>query len=199
MEFFEENPISIKEVENIESDIESFQTEVTVYSMNNRMDISSRLQTKYKLSLKKINGVQYSRLDFFPEFTNGLARSVISDDVQMILQDGTTVTTNTYPMYQEIEDIPIKIGSVTVINSKAKEFLPGFENIEYFESIDDIPEISEQEYNSLLESETTEKVESLLFGNPADLSYEETIVEVYNNIEINTIEDSLFKIFINNE
>lgn len=81
----------------------------------------------------------------------------------------------------------------------SKKNIPGFENVEYFESIDDIPEISEQEYNSLLESETTEKVESLLFGNPADLSYEETIVEVYNNMEINTIEDSLFKIFINNE
>lgn len=39
-----------------------------------------------------------------------------------------------------------------------------------------------------------EEVENMKYGNPADLSYQETIIEMYNDIEINNLDEDLFKI-----
>ena len=291
-EMFEENPVTINWQKDNDIELKSFQADVSIYSMNNRTDTSSQLKNKYRMSLKTIDEVQYSRLDFLPEFGNSVAQSVVTDDTEMILfdtatneiecrlpiqetmsadlaflgmetalskinldfvksesnrllldvteneknsmmidipntyffdneyetrvstrvmfdteeetlsqveivmiqQDGTIVTTTTYPMYQDYEDVPIRIGTVTVVNSKAQNLLSGFEDAEYFESVDVIPEISDEEYEQLLESGELVEVDNMLFGNPADMSYEETIIEVYNDIEINNVDESLFKI-----
>ncbi len=291
-EMFEENPVTINWQKDNDIELKSFQADVSIYSMNNRTDTSSQLKNKYRMSLKTIDEVQYSRLDFLPEFGNGVAQSVVTDDTEMILfdtvtneieyrlpiqetmsadlaflgmetalskinldfvksesnrllldvteneknsmmidipntyffdneyetrvstrvmfdteeetlsqveivmiqQDGTIVTTTTYPMYQDYEGVPIRIGTVTVVNSKAQNLLSGFEDAEYFESVDEIPEISDEEYEQLLESGELVEVDNMLFGNPADMSYEETIIEVYNDIEINNVDESLFKI-----
>lgn len=111
-----------------------------------------------------------------------------------IHQDGTEVTTTIYPMYEEKDGIPIKIGSVTVVDSKAAGLLEGFEGVEYFNSIDEIPEISDEELEALAELGEIEEVENMKYGNPADLSYQETIIEMYNDIEINNLDEYLFKI-----
>lgn len=298
-EIFQENPVTINWEQNkTSSDIKSFQANVSVYSMNNRTDTSSVLQSKYKMSLSTINENQYNRLDFSPEFGGGKAHSVVSDNSQIILfdtnsneieyripmqenisqdlaflgmesavskinldlikseskrlsldliedskkslmldipssyffnnsnssesristrvmfdveqevlsqvevvsvrEDGTKITTNSYPMYQDNDGTPIKIGLVTVVKSEAPELLQGFEDAQYFESIDDIPEMSDAEYERILESGEFEEVENMTFGNPADLSYEETILEVYSDIEINTVDESAFRILLNN-
>lgn len=296
-QMFEENPVTISWQQNETSDdVKSFKANVSVYSINNRTDTSSVLQTKYRMSLSTINGTQYNRLDFSPEFSGGKTRSVVSDNSQIILfdtssneieykismqenispdlaflgmesavsrinldlikseskrlsldlvedskktltldipnsyfsdnsnslekristrvafdveqevlqqievvtlrEDGTKITTTSYPMYQEKDDVPIKIGLVTVLNSQASEILPGFEDAQYFDSIDDIPEMSDEEYERILESGEFEEVENMTFGNPADLSYEEIILEVYNDIEINTVDESAFRILL---
>ncbi len=294
-QIFQENPLTISWQQNETSDdIKSFQANVSIYSINNRTDTSSVLQTKYRMSLSTINGTQYNRLDFSPEFSGGKARSVVSDNSQVILfdtssneieykismqenispdiaflgmesavskinldliksesqrlsldlvedskkiltldipssyffdnslekristrvafdveqevlqqievvtlrEDGTKITTTSYPMYQEKNGVPIKIGLVTVLNSQASEILPGFEDAQYFDSIDDIPEMSDEEYERILESGEFEEVENMTFGNPADLSYEEIILEVYNDIEINTVDESAFRILL---
>lgn len=114
-----------------------------------------------------------------------------------VLDDGTKVTTTVYEMYEESEGEMIKIGSVTVVNSQAAVLLPGFEDAEYFKSINDIPEISEAEYEKLVEKGSVEVVEDMKFGNPADMSYEEIIVEMYSNIEINNVEDACFRMLLN--
>ena len=113
-----------------------------------------------------------------------------------VLEDGTKVTTTVYEMYEESEGEMIKIGSVTVVNSEAATLLPGFEDVEYFESIEEIPEISETEYEELVEKGSVEVIEDMNFGNPADMSYEEVIVEMYSNIEINSVEDASFRILL---
>ena len=119
-------------------------------------------------------------------------------EVVSVRADGTKITTNSYPMYQDNDGTPIKIGLVTVVKSEAPELLQGFEDVQYFDSIDDIPEMSDAEYERILESGEFEEVENMTFGNPADLSYEETILEVYSDIEINTVDESAFKILLNN-
>lgn len=296
-QMFEENPVTISwQQKESSDDIKSFQANVSVYSINNRTDSSSVLQTKYKMSLSTINGTQYNRLDFSPEFSGGKARSVVSDNSQIILfdtssneieykismqenispdlvflgmesavskinldliksesqrlsldlledskktlmldipssyffdnsnsletristrvafdvqeevlqqievvtlrEDGTKITATSYPMYQEKDGVPIKIGLVTVLKSQAAELLQGFEDAQYFNSIDEIPEMSDEEYERILESGEFEEVENMTFGNPADLSYEEIILEVYNDIEINTVDESAFRLLL---
>lgn len=66
--------------------------------------------------------------------------------------------------------------------------------VEYFNSIDEIPEISDEELEALAELGEIEEVENMKYGNPADLSYQETIIEMYNDIEINNLDEDLFKI-----
>ncbi|AEE17424.1 hypothetical protein [Treponema brennaborense] len=117
-------------------------------------------------------------------------------EIVTVLQDGTNVTTTTYPMYEEKNGEPVKIGSVTVIDSKAPGLLAEFEDAEYFDSIADIPEISDAEYQRLLDSGEITEVEAMPFGNPADMSYQETIIEVYNDIEINTVTDNPFRLLL---
>jgi len=62
--------------------------------------------------------------------------------------------------------------------------------VEYFNSIDE----SDEELEALAELGEIEEVENMKYGNPADLSYQETIIEMYNDIEINNLDEDLFKI-----
>lgn len=57
--------------------------------------------------------------------------------------------------------------------------------------------MSDAEYERILKSGEFEEVKNMTFGNPADLSYEETILEVYSDIEINTVDKSTFRILLN--
>lgn len=54
--------------------------------------------------------------------------------------------------------------------------------------------IIEKELEALAELREIEEVENMKYGNPADLSYQETIIEMYNDIEINNLDEDLFKI-----
>lgn len=288
MEIFEENPTTINWENPNEKVLETFQADVSVFSMNNR-EGTSVLRTKYRLSLKMDDKNILSRLDFSDEFVGENLRTVITNEEEILLlssnqveyriplqeelsdfsflgidnaysrinletvkkeslklsfdinekekqkmiinipnhyflnnqvetrlstqvmydttqetiaqieyvsihQDGTEVTTTIYPMYEEKDGIPIKIGSVTVVDSKAAGLLEGFEGVEYFNSIDEIPEISDEEFEALAELGEIEEVENMKYGNPADLSYQETIIEMYNDIEINNLDEDLFKI-----
>jgi hypothetical protein len=38
------------------------------------------------------------------------------------------------------------------------------------------------------------EIPGITFGNPADLSYTETIFEVYQDMEINAVSDQLFRL-----
>lgn len=293
-EFFDENPVAIiwQDAPG-DTAINDFQTQVSVYSMNNRVDSGATLRTSYRMSLKAVAGEQLVRLDFTPEYADGQSLAVVSDKRQMITfnpdnnqihqrlamaeavssdiaflsteaaltrmdlssirqealrlsldmsentgghltldipshffssvegevrqstrvafdtaketlfqvevvtlrEDGTKVTTTTYPMYQDEGGIPVKVGSVTVMDSKAAELLDGFEGVEYFESMEQLPEMSLNEYERL-KDEGLVVDEPLMFGNPADLSYTETIIEVYNDIQINSLDESLFKLLL---
>ena len=39
-------------------------------------------------------------------------------------------------------------------------------------------------------------IEEFPLGNPADLSSVETIIELYENVEVNVVDDSLFKLIM---
>jgi len=116
-----------------------------------------------------------------------------------VLEDGTTVTTTISPMYQEVDGMPIKTGAVTIVDSKAPSLLSGFNSdVQVFDSPDDIPTMSEAEYRALAAEGNVFEQSGITFGNPADLSYTETTVEMYKNIVINSDNSSRFDILLVN-
>lgn len=112
-------------------------------------------------------------------------------------EDGAIVTVTTCPVYEEVENGQIiKIGQYSIIETKSEVRYEGLEDLEYFNSIDSIPEMSISDYEALVEAGNAVKIEEFPLGNPADPSSIETIVELYDNIQINVIDDSVFKLIM---
>ncbi len=112
-------------------------------------------------------------------------------------EDGTKVTTKTIILYEEKDGVPIKIGSVTEIDSQNPNKITGIsEDVPVYESEEDIPEISQEELAELeKEGVVSEKID-MLFGDPGDLSYNETVIELYQDVEINAVSDRLFRLIL---
>jgi hypothetical protein len=110
-------------------------------------------------------------------------------------QDGTIVTSTALPIYQEYRGVPIKIAMITIIDSKATALVEGFDaDIPIYNSLEDIPQMSMEEYETLAKDGLASPVTAPVLGNPADLSYVETVIEVYSDIEINAVSDAAFRI-----
>jgi len=104
-------------------------------------------------------------------------------------------TNNTpYPIYQEYNNTYIKTGTVHIIEYNVPYRLSGLEDAKIYNSPDDYPKISKQEYERLAKEGRAFPAGKMLFGDPADLSYTETIIEKYRNVEINTIQNNAFKV-----
>jgi hypothetical protein len=111
------------------------------------------------------------------------------------LKDGTVVTAVTSYVYVERNGVPVKVGSVMVIDSKAPGLIEGVDpETPVYRTWDDIPAISRREYERLKAQGLAQPAAGVVLGNPADLSYRETVTTVYKGIEINGAPDSLFGI-----
>lgn len=117
-------------------------------------------------------------------------------EIEMIDVDleGNTITTTIMPVYEEYNGEMIKIGQISIIDTKMTEMLSGLENVEYFNSIDEIPEASKEEYEKAKAKGLAFDVNNMRYGNPADLSNVETIIEVYENIIINDCDRTEFRL-----
>lgn len=114
-----------------------------------------------------------------------------------IREDGTKTTTNTIVLYEDKDGEPVKVGSVTEITYDNPNKITGIsEDVPIYNSEDDIPKLSQAEHAALQEQGTVVPNEQLIFGDPGDLSYKETVVEVYQDIGINTAQDTLFKLLL---
>lgn len=112
-------------------------------------------------------------------------------------EDGTTLTVTTCPVYEEIENGQIiKIGQYSIIDKKYTVRFEGLEDLEYFDSLESIPEISKEEYEQLVEEGNAEIIEELPLGDPSDPGSVETIIELYQDIQINVADDSVFKLIM---
>ena len=113
------------------------------------------------------------------------------------MEDGSIVTVTTCPVYELLEDNQIiKIGQYSIIDTKSEVRYEGLEDLEYVDSLDDIPEISGAEYEQLAEEGNAVAIEEFPLGNPADPSSVETVIELYDTIEINVVDDSVFKLIM---
>ena len=113
------------------------------------------------------------------------------------MEDGSIVTVMTCPVYEEVEDgFLIKVGQYSIIDKKSDIRYEGLEDIDYYDSLDDIPELSQDEYEQLADAGNAVSIENFPLGDPSDPSSTETIIELYDNIEINVIDDSVFKLIM---
>jgi hypothetical protein len=114
------------------------------------------------------------------------------------LEDGTIVTSTSTPVYEDKDGVPVKVGMVTVIDSKAPGLIEGIESdMPIYDSIEDLPELSLEDYEKLKETGNVSDDQDMVFGNPADPSYTETVYEVYQDLEINNVSDELFRLLLN--
>jgi hypothetical protein len=114
------------------------------------------------------------------------------------INDGRTETTTITPIYELNDGVPIKVGMLTVINSKAASLIEGFpDDRKIYNSIDDIPTMSLSDYEKVKDAGNVMEIKDLKFGDPADLSYKETILEIYQDIEVNNVPDGLFRLIFN--
>ena len=81
---FKQNPATIKWQGSTE-EAESCSTKVKVYTSNNRSTEGMVQSNEYKMTLKKIDDVQYVRMDFDEDFNGGVKRSVVSNDKEIVI------------------------------------------------------------------------------------------------------------------
>jgi len=285
-------PVYITWIEKKE-ELESYKADVDVFAMNSRTDTGALQVDSYSMSIKKINGKTYTRIDVQGSEQNNRPHSVVSDGNEMIifnpitsvvdfrmnitnpipqeldffsnesmlskvnlslirseanrlsfniledsgtgglslelpsrlfpqnngenristkaifdvskellnnvevvtyLEDGTKRTATSYPIYQEKNNTYIKTGTVHIIEYNVPYRVSGLEGAEIYNSPDDYPKISKQEYDRLAKEGHAFPAGEMLFGDPSDLSYTETIIEKYRNVEINTIQNGVFKV-----
>ena len=115
--------------------------------------------------------------------------------VVMVREDGTVVTTTGTPIYEDKDGVPVKVGMVTVIDSKAPGLIEDIDpDMTYFNSSDDVPELSKGRLAELQAEGNIHEIPSMVFGDPADLSYVETVYEIYQDIRINSVPVGLFRL-----
>ena len=90
----------------------------------------------------------------------------------------------------------LKVLIYCIIDTKSDVRYEGLEDIEYFDSLDEIPELSQDEYDQLVDAGNAVTIENFPLGDPSDPSSTETIIELYDDIEINVIDDSVFKLIM---
>jgi hypothetical protein len=89
----------------------------------------------------------------------------------------------------------VKVGTITVIDSKAAELIDGIDSdMPVYNSPDDIPTLSESDFKRMMENGELNEMSGITFGDPADLSCIETVYEVYQDIEINAVPEQLFRL-----
>ena len=115
-------------------------------------------------------------------------------EVVTIMEDGTRVTSSSYPAYQEHNGTYIKTGMVHITENKNPNRVQGVKNAKIYNSPDDYPTMSKAEYEKLAKEGLAFPAGEMFFGDPADLSYTETIIEIYRNVEINTVQNSAFRV-----
>ena len=121
--------------------------------------------------------------------------TLLETEVVMKLEDDTIVTTTVEPVYEEVNGVPVKIGQVTEINSQAPGLIENVDpGIPIYNPSDDLPVMSLSDLAELEAAGNVFEDTGITYGNPADLSYVETIYEVYGDIEINNTPGQLFRL-----
>ncbi len=122
--------------------------------------------------------------------------SVLLDSEMVIAEeDGTKVTVTTTPIYQEEGEDLIKVGEQTITAYDLPGTLDISDNVvQSYASAEEIPEISAEELAALqAEGTVSTSTSDVILGDLSDPDYTETQLTVYDDVKINTLADSLFR------
>lgn len=121
---------------------------------------------------------------------------LLSSEMVVKESDGSEISSALHPLYQESDGIMVKVGQVQVVDNRIPFNTLGSESsVMTYETPDDIPEISEEELKALQESGVLSQNEApVLFGYQFTPDFQEVFVDLYEEVKINSLEDSLFKL-----
>ncbi len=199
-----------------------FSSESDRLPMSGRMDIGTIKNTASRLSFD-VNDATPGLLtlsypkDFFPGIADGSSESdeiisckvsfdtedetLFSTEMVIAESDGSIRTITTYPLFAESEtgeEGPIEIGTLTIDKNDFGERIDTSDSITAeYETVEDVPLISANELKKkAAEGEITSEDTEIWLGDLSDPNYTETYLDLYENIELNTIDDSLFRIVL---
>lgn len=175
-----------------------------------KINISKVLETSQRLSFdinnedNKYMEISLPSKYFSDDYSQRISTKMCFDKLQETLtqieiveidEDGKQITTTVMPVYDFVDGIPVKIAEVTTIDTFDPNTIE-VENPYGYSSIDDIPEIDEEEAERLMEEGVLFDSLDYDFGLYDTTNYTETIVELYESIEINNVEDAVFKVLM---
>ncbi len=116
-------------------------------------------------------------------------------EAETVLEDGAVLKIVSRPVYETIEGVLLKVGEVNIKTYDYPEEETDFEaEIQNVNSIDDITELSDSDIEDLESEGANITPAELILGDPNDPDYTITEISVYNDIKVNTLEDSFFRI-----
>ncbi|HPC72731.1 MAG TPA: hypothetical protein PLB48_13060, partial [Treponema sp.] len=119
----------------------------------------------------------------------------VGSDYVMIDQDGTTISVEETTSYQEVDGVPIKTGEVIVRKYDFPYTIDTSDRqIPILNSVDEAEPISEAELAALEEGGALILKEDPILGDPANPDYTETVTIQYENVMLNSVSDSYFRI-----
>lgn len=123
-----------------------------------------------------------------------LAMSVpVKEIYETVSADNVKIEIVIETTYQEIDGIPVKVGTV---ETKSYDFPYQNDVSEWvfpiIESEDEIEEISEEEFEELDKSQLY--AQDVIIGDPADPDYTTTTVTTYEDVQLNSLSESFFRI-----
>lgn len=107
--------------------------------------------------------------------------------------DDSIVTTKVDYLYDNVDGIYVNIGKVTTVERKYNKKIEGKINKKIYNSSDEVPTITNNEFKELNKKGQLSKREYMRFGDPLDLSYTHTTLELYDDIKINKTDNKAFK------
>jgi hypothetical protein len=121
--------------------------------------------------------------------------TLLSTEIVEVSDNGTEITTTTQPVYIEDNGVPVKIGEITVIDSKVSELVKGFEEgYPVINTPDDVPTIDKEAADKMVAEGSAMPNNNVIFGNPADLSSTETVITMCKEVKLNQVDEKAFKL-----
>lgn len=119
----------------------------------------------------------------------------VGSDYVIIDENSTKISTEETTFYQLVNDVPVQTGELIVREVDFPYTIDTSDRqIPILNSADEAQPVSETELAALEESGAIVFKEDTVLGDPADPDYTETINVQYENIELNMVPDSYFRI-----
>lgn len=121
--------------------------------------------------------------------------TILQTEIVEMEEDGKKITTTVMPVYEIVNDTPIRIAQVTTIETYNPNAIE-VENPYGLTSLDDIQQLSEKEAKELIAKGELFECLDYDLGLNDTKNYTETMVEIYESIDINSVSNEEFRLLL---